>query len=231
MDQQFWKITDFSEKISEFVQVKHQDKTLSVHYNTVDKWFKALEKKKIHYISRVLDEKVYDEMDLEIGVFIFERRQQKFALDVIYEIIANNMETRPFPIDDSNNQEPAVIQENLDERILSIIKEKAFIQEELINTFKELATSELQKMLPQPKDPEQIRHERMDEAILKMRVELKLEEEAVKKWNQEPSEFRMKRAGLFRKEEDFAKREEYIRNYKNSHLEEAVRKAFGEKEH
>ena len=52
----YWKISDFVEEVN--LTLKEE----KLHVNTVYGWFKKLEEKRIHYISRTVDtnEKVYD---------------------------------------------------------------------------------------------------------------------------------------------------------------------------
>ena len=55
-----WEIDDFS-------------KELGKHTNTIDGWFRNLEfGRKLHYILRVNEENIYDELDVEIAMFIVE---------------------------------------------------------------------------------------------------------------------------------------------------------------
>ena len=58
----YWKISDFVEEIKQTLKEE------KLHVNTVYGWFKKLEGKRIHYISRTVDtnEKVYDELDLQL---------------------------------------------------------------------------------------------------------------------------------------------------------------------
>lgn len=294
MEGEWWQITDFAVKISETLQQKYNDEKFSVHYNTVDKWFKALETKRIHYINRAAGEKVYDRIDLNIGCFIADaRKDNRFRLDVIYEQVPKQLEVRPFP-SDFNDENSLGIDESLIERRViervtpmiaqqfSILEEKANLQ--LNKIMQEQVQIAIKQYLPQPKNeeeekvklqelikemlPEQMtrkevqstlkellpeRNEeeeksklqeavkemlpptiskqeelarRKDENLTRMRLEMKLEEEAIQEWNKKSPEERMKRVGIFRKEEDYIKRENFIRAYKKEHLNRALDEAF-----
>ena len=68
----YWKIGDFSKKLGK-------------HNNIVDGWFRELEiERKLHYIYRVNDEKVYDKLP-------------------------NNFDLRPFPKEYENQQKTTQI--------------------------------------------------------------------------------------------------------------------------
>src|SRR5699024_9439720 len=86
----YWKISDFAKKLNK-------------HNNTIDGWFRELEiERKLHYISRVEGEKVYDEVDLKIAAFIGEKRDNKWSLNAIFDELPNKFELRPFPKDYEN---------------------------------------------------------------------------------------------------------------------------------
>ena len=107
-----WQISDFTDEI----QKRYEEETAikeSIHYNTVDKWFKELEKKGIHYIQRTADKnkKVYDELDIAIAIFIMKKRAERWSLDAIFNILSANLEVRPFP--DLTKDEPLVPSEAL----------------------------------------------------------------------------------------------------------------------
>src|SRR5690606_7126238 len=85
---------------------------------------------------------------------------------------------------------------------------------------------ELLKRLPEPRSPQEERRERIEEMITRSRIETLLREEARKLWAEKPEEERMKRAGFFRREEDRDKRDQFIREYIDEHLEERLKEEF-----
>ncbi|OXB94802.1 MerR family transcriptional regulator [Parageobacillus galactosidasius] len=223
-----WQITEFAEKITEGLEG-------TIHYNTVDKWFKELEKRGIHYVNRVAGEKVYDELDLAIGRFIYKRRQEKWRLDVIFEHLPKYVEVRPFPAEWESNQDiidPSQIERKIVRTVMEELnKELSKVKEELLQTVKEVAAAQVATMLPKPKNDAQERMEKLNMIILQKRIEHKLEEEAIKLWNQKPESERMKKVGWFRKEEDLIKREEFIRKYKEENFERMLREELGIEDH
>jgi hypothetical protein len=222
-----WQITEFAEKIAEGVGG-------SIHYNTVDKWFKELERRRIHYIQRVAGEKVYDELDLKIGCYIYQKRQEKWRLDAIFEHLPDVIDVRPFPADWESNDGIEVNQ--IEQRILYAVmeemrKEINKTKEEILRSVKEIATTELASMLPKPKDDIQDRMEKFNTMILQKRLEQKLEEEALQLWNEKPKEERIKKVGWFRKEEDIEKRDMFVRKYKQNNFEWRLKKELGLDDH
>ncbi|CAM4415673.1 hypothetical protein BAMA_04945 [Bacillus manliponensis] len=80
-----WRISEFAKKVGK-------------HINTVDNWFKQLENNQIHYINRVANgEKVYDELDLKIGLFIKQKREEKWSIEAIFDQLPVMYPCRDFP--------------------------------------------------------------------------------------------------------------------------------------
>lgn len=213
MVDQYWKIGDFAKKINK-------------HTNTVDGWFRKLEvERKLHYISRVNEEKVYDELDLEIAEYITEKRDNKWSLNAIFDSLPEQFSLRPFPTEYE--------QRSKEVQVVDVEKMRATIMSELKTTFEQMAASQLeqqmsgfQKMLP---SPEEKRQERLDQIIVERKVTRMLEEEALALWSSKSEGERTIRAGLFglRKEEDRDKRDRFVKEYTDKHFEDYIKKEFG----
>lgn len=204
----YWKIIDFSKEVGK-------------HYNTVDSWFKRLEERKLHYVNRVGEsqEKIYDNLDLEIAHFIVKKRDQKWALDAIFDQLVDEFELRPFPVDEQDNSPGKIDIETITQTIERIYEQKTAAKIEEMK--KELLNS-----LPKPVDPLEERQNRVTDMITQKRVEYILREEARNLWSQKPESERMKKVGWFRKEEDFDKREQFIQEYIHQHFEERLKKEY-----
>jgi hypothetical protein len=236
LEGEWWQITEFAVEISKTLQEKYQDDKFSVHYNTVDKWFKNLETKRIHYISRAAGEKVYDKMDLVIGCFIADaRKDNKFRLDVIYEQIPRQLEVRPFPTDfgDQSVQsiDEAALVRKMEEKMAKVLAQQLSVYEEKVQLQMQKlleagVNDAVKKMLPGPNDQAQERAQRLNDMITRSRVERKCEDKAIEEWNKQPEVERMKKIGLFRKEEDYIKRDNFIRSYKKEHLHKMLEEAY-----
>lgn len=225
MDTLYWKISDFVEKIRESIQEE------KLHINTVDGWFKKLEEERIHYINRTeeTNEKVYDELDLQLAIFIKNKRNEKWSLGAIFNELKQKFDLRPFPIEDkkSTNELQVVDIENLKEKLMT----------DLRDTFEEVAAAQvadlknhyeiLLKQLPQPKSKEEEKEERFQEMVARRRVESQLEDEALDIWSTKPENERFKKVSLFRKEENRDERDRFIKNYVNKHFADRLRKELG----
>ena len=216
----YWKISDFVEEIKQHLEIQN------LHINTVDGWFKRLESDRIHYINRTEDtnEKIYDELDLKIAIFIKKRREEKWSLTAIANDLKDFFDLRAFPKNEVSSEQHVV---NIDD-----IKEQ--IAKELRKTFEEIAATKLDEMknhyekmihsLPKPSSSEEQKEQRFQELVIRRRVESKLEEDANQEWSKLPDMERLKKVGFFRKEVDIEKKNQFIKTYVNNRFEDLLRK-------
>lgn len=207
-EKQHWKLNEFSKQIGR-------------HYNTVDNWFKELERKRIHFINRVeTGEKVYDRLDLEIGLFIRNKRDQGWNLDPIFETVAQEFDVRPFPEGTESNLEI----HDIGELRKILLRE----MEQMATRIAEQKAGEAFRMLPQPKSREVERQERITDFITQSRILDQLEDEALQLWYQKPESERMRKTGFLGlvKVEDGEKKDKFVRDYIRQHKEERLRSAF-----
>ena len=221
----YWKISDFVEEIK--LTLKEE----SLHVNTVYGWFKKLEKERIHYISRTVDtnEKIYDELDLRIAIFIKMKRNEKWAIKAIFDEVKNEFDVRPFPVE---NMETTNVVHNSDTNALN-----SRLLEELKSSLKEIAASqfsevqsqyeEILKKLPDSKSKEEEREDRFKEMVARRRVEYQLEREAQMIWAIKPEEERMEKIGWFKKVEKQEERDLFIKEYIDKNFENKLRKELG----
>jgi len=218
----FWQITEFSHEVSRRFEVLSGVEE-TIHFNTIDKWFKDLERKGIHYVQRAADKKVYDEKDLNIAVYIMKMRKEKWQLEAIMGILSKYVELREFPEDmeanrkglSSEGQMLVEMQRNFKNLEESLVEKFNKQLEEQVKLSKHQIESELLNKLPVPKTYEQVRAERTDQMISATRYRLKLEEEAIEEWNKLADIERTKKVGFLikRSEEDLEKRDRFIRSY------------------
>ncbi|MFD2614708.1 hypothetical protein [Paenibacillus gansuensis] len=209
-----WKITEFSNLIGK-------------HHNTVDQWFKQLEEKRIHYVNRILGEKIYDALDLEIGQFIKEGRDKNYNLQMIFEQLPSIYEMRSFPVDWSTGDSQLVDIEGLKRMMEAQLQAaKAEMLKEVIGEAEKIF-EEKQKLLPQPKSFEEQQADRVNDVMTRFKIERKLQEQAIQEWSALPESERMRKVGLFRKEEDWGKREAYIHRFVSENIENALKAEYG----
>ena len=221
----YWKISDFVEEIK--LTLKEE----KLHVNTVYGWFKKLEEERIHYISRTVDtnEKIYDELDLRIAIFIKMKRNEKWAIKAIFDEVKNEFDVRPFPVE---NMETTNVVHNSGTNALN-----SKLLEELKSSLKEIAASqfsevqsqyeEILKKLPDSKSREEEREDRFKEMVARRRVEYQLEREAQMIWATKPEEERMEKIGWFKKVEKQEERDLFIKEYIDKNFENKLRKELG----
>jgi len=203
----FWKISEFARLIGK-------------HNNTVDGWFRDLESKRIHCISRVNGEKIYDELDLSIAKFIVQHRNKNWALTAIYNELSNNFQLRPFPNENGVEDSP---QESVNIDVL-----KNHIKNEIEGTLKEILELNSSKQLDafnkivsrNQKD----KYNYIDLFLAERRVMYKLEREALEKWQKKDVRERTIRTGWWKRVEDVNKRDLFVNYYVEKYYEEYLRK-------
>lgn len=222
IERDVWRISEFTKKLIETVQEKFPDETISVHYNTVDMWFKEMEEMGVHYVNRAKGEKVYDSQDLKIAEFMFLRRKENFAKSIIYEMIPRYCETRPFPKNYGEEFLPDSLRNVITGIVSSREKEIEERLERKINELyrkraREIITEELKREQRLLQDPER---EKKKEAELTAKIiqrhlqwEKELEEEALRQWNLLDEKKRTIKVGLFRRIENSERKHAFIREY------------------
>lgn len=206
----YWKISDFS-------------KQLGKHNNTIDGWFRELElERKLHYVSRVDDEKVYDDLDLQIAKFIVERRNSKWSLNAIFDDLPNHFELRPFPKEFEDKSKST--------QVVDVDKMRAALKSEMKEIFNELSAEQMKEQKEEMKNllpsREQERLDRVNAIMAERKISRTLEDEALALWDEKPEEEKMIKVGWFRKEEDRDKRDSFVKKYVDEHFEENLKKEF-----
>lgn len=213
-----WRITEFS-------------KLVGRHHNTVYNWFNILEEKGLHGTLRTnnTNEKLYNTLDLDIALFIKLKRDEKWSLDAIIELLPHQFELRP--VSPENQTSEVSAQLNMQEAaatIEKIVEQK--IQMHLQNIELEYQgkfEEAIRAVLPEPEDPEKLkerqRQERLDNIIIQHRARTELRKQAEKEWNTQPEETRIKKVGWFKKEEDLVRKQLFIENYIDENMIEYMK--------
>ncbi|PEY76866.1 MerR family transcriptional regulator [Bacillus thuringiensis] len=213
-----WRITEFS-------------KLVGRHHNTVYNWFNILEEKGLHGTLRTnnTNEKLYNTLDLDIALFIKLKRDEKWSLDAIIELLPHQFELRP--VSPENQTSEVSTQLNMQEAaatIEKIVEQK--IQMHLQNIELEYQgkfEEAIRAMLPEPEDPEKLkerqRQERLDNIIIQHRARTELRKQAENEWNTQPEETRIKKVSWFKKEEDLARKQLFIENYIDENMIEYMK--------
>jgi hypothetical protein len=200
-EKQFWQLGEFSRLIDK-------------HYTLINNWFKALEDKRIHYVTRIdSGEKVYDQLDLAIAKYIVTKREEKWSLNAIYDDLSNHFELRPFP-------------EGHPETSTAITDIRALENLIIANVTKEVI-QQMTALLPPPVDERASRQQRITDRITERRVDAELESEALKLWQAKPEEERLIKTGFFRKSENIEAKQRFIKAYINEHFQERMEREYG----
>ncbi|WP_433775390.1 MerR family transcriptional regulator [Bacillus wiedmannii] len=212
-----WRITEFS-------------KLVGRHHNTVYNWFNILEEKGLHGTLRTnnTNEKLYNTLDLDIALFIKLKRDEKWSLDAIIELLPHQFELRP--VSPENQTSEVSTQLNMQEAaatIEKIVEQKIQMHLQSIEMeYREKFEDAVRSALPEPEDPETLkerqRQERLDNMIIQHRARTELRKQAEKEWNTLPEETRIKKVGWFKKEEDLARKQLFIENYIDENMIEYI---------
>jgi hypothetical protein len=164
-----------------------------------------------------------------LALFIKKKRNEKWSLTAIFNEVQNEFELRPFPLE--HKESISVPQ------VIDIDSLKTKLIEELKSSFEEVAASQLVELkqhyetlfnqLPKPKTYEDEKEVRFQEMVARRRVESQLEEEAFNIWSTKPESERLKKVGWFRKEEDHAARDLFVRRYVNEYFPTRLKKELG----
>lgn len=106
-----------------------------------------------------------------------------------------------------------------------LVEEMRILHEERFDEIKQ-QNKELQKLIPPTLGLEEERRERTNEYLTIRRINLSLEKEAYDHWSQKPEPERIRKIGLFKKEEDVQKRNQFIKTYMDEYFEERLLREF-----
>jgi hypothetical protein len=178
----------------EYYKISDLAKEIGKHASTVDSWFRKLEERKLHYVNRADEERIYDDLDLDIARFVKEKREDNWSMDAIFKELEGEFDLRPFP---THGGEVDVEE----------------IREEL--------RRELQ---------EEMREQRVQDLVLRRKIEAELEEESLRHWDGLPETNRFRKGRFFMKQEDLEKREEFVKRYVDRRFEEKFREMIKDRE-
>ncbi|MGM1023162.1 MAG: hypothetical protein ACQEXV_22250 [Bacillota bacterium] len=184
---------------------------LGCHFTTVNRWFNMLETRGIHYVEKAPDStRVYTDLDLKIGQYINDKRKKSWNFDGILAQMVDDptLELRPFPngsITPGNELSTDVtkLSEAIHDRMSELLQQ----QEDHFNErIQALYQGNQQLRL-------EMRQKDITDMITNNRITNMLRLEALKAWAALPDSERLIKKGLFRKEEDLNKKEQFITQY------------------
>ncbi len=207
-----WKLSEFTNRFNLHYKQKYNiDKNIT--QNTINNYFRELEKRNIHYINKIEGIKVYDALDMAIVEFIAFKREKElnnaWSLEEIFKVLPKEIECRPFPLGEQNDDPTNV---NL---------------KELFNDFKQEMSAQLsefeeslqQKQLLQIETSEaQTATKVRKEYVEIMQKQRDLKDEARKAWDNLPADERLE--GFIFKKERVRERERFIDDFVDRKLME-----------
>lgn len=215
-----WQISDFSQIVGK-------------HYTTVNKWFNILEKKRIHYVNRLeaSNQKVYDELDLRVAQFITEKTSEGSAwkFEGVVNILEQNppFDLRPFPIEYSVNEDND-FSVNIEKAIGQVMERVELLLKEesgsILNPLRQETNQIIHSLKSAQIELVNQRQQQTQELITNQRVLSQLRLEALENWDNLPDTEKTIKTGLFKRETDHSKREQFIEKFVIERYEERLQK-------
>ncbi|MGY3386811.1 hypothetical protein ACVWZB_004765 [Paenibacillus polymyxa] len=207
-EMRYWKLNALADEIG-------------CHFTTVNRWFNTLETRGIHYVEKAPDgTRVYTDLDLMIGQYIQEKRNKNWNFDGILAQIVDDatLELRPFPKGamKSGNElslDVTKLSEALQDRMSELLQQ----QEDHFNERLQAAIQGNQQFRLE------MRQKDITDMITNNRITNTLRLEALKAWAALPDSERLIKKGLFRKEEDLNKKEQFLTQYEMDHYADRLR--------
>lgn len=143
------------------------------------------------------------------------------------QLLSQNQELRtmlpaPRDIEEEKRQQREIVDE------VKVLHEKQKKLEQQHYEELKRQNEEIQKLIPPMPDLDKERSERTNEYLTIRRINLALEREANEHWSQKPEHERIRKIGLFKKEENIEVRNQFIKSYMDEYFEERLRLEFAQ---
>lgn len=143
------------------------------------------------------------------------------------QLLSQNQELRtmlpaPRDIEEEKRQQRVIVDE------VKVLHEKQKKLEQQHYEELKRQNEEIQKLIPPMPDLDKERSERTNEYLTIRRINLALEKEAYEHWSRKPEHERIRKIGLFKKEENIEVRNQFIKSYMDEYFEERLRLEFAQ---
>jgi DNA-binding transcriptional MerR regulator len=143
------------------------------------------------------------------------------------QLLSQNQELRtmlpaPRDIEEEKRQQREIVDE------VKVLHEKQKKLEQQHYEELKRQNEEIQKLIPPMPDLDKERSERTNEYLTIRRINLALEKEAYEHWSRKPEHERIRKIGLFKKEENIEVRNQFIKSYMDEYFEERLRLEFAQ---
>lgn len=143
------------------------------------------------------------------------------------QLLSQNQELRtmlpaPRDIDEEKRQQREIVDE------VKVLHDKQKKLEQQHYEELKRQNEEIQKLIPPMPDFDKERSERTNEYLTIRRINLALEKEAYEQWSRKPEHERIRKIGLFKKEENIEVRNHFIKSYIDEYFEDRLRLEFAQ---
>jgi DNA-binding transcriptional MerR regulator len=143
------------------------------------------------------------------------------------QLLSQNQELRtmlpaPRDIEEEKRQQREIVDE------VKVLHEKQKKLEQQHYEELKRQNEEIQKLIPPMPDIDKERSERTNEYLTIRRINLALEKEAYEHWNRKPEHERIRKIGMFKKEENIEVRNHFIKSYIDEYFEDRLRLEFAQ---
>jgi len=216
------------EKDKKYYKIRSFSDLLGNHVSTVNNWFKTLEDTGVHYVGRVNDLRVYDEIDVSVGKYIVQKRKDGWSLEAIFNSLREDdppIELRPFPDEFTGTNQLSLTTVN---EIQTLFRREMnsmhSLQQEELNVALADQIKQLHESIKM--DRKQERQQEITDMITSNRIKMELELEALREWEKKPASERFIKTGFFKKEENISKRDIFVKTYVKTHYENRMHSSF-----
>lgn len=213
------------------------EKMLKINKNTLRKYAGALEKAGHSFMRTTGGHRQYRDKDvLLLQHFTALLPQPGMTLEMAATIVFNKhhaaaTEQPSNSVTVSELRSDSTQMDQYDERFAQLMAKLDLLDKlpALILNLEEAENNALRltKEIQALPSPEEIRAQRVDERLAERKIERQLEREALEAWANQPESVRMRKTGLFRKEEDVTARDLFVRDYVDERYDERIREAYG----
>lgn len=143
------------------------------------------------------------------------------------QLLSQNQELRtmlpaPRDIEEEKRQQREIVDE------VKVLHEKQKKLEQQHYEELKRQNEEIQKLIPPMPDFDKERSERTNEYLTIRKINLALEKEAFEHWSRKPEHERIRKIGLFKKEENIEVRNHFIKSYIDEYFEDRLRLEFAQ---
>lgn len=206
-----WKLAEFTNVVNDLFEKKYNIE-LNVTLNTLNNHFRKLEDQGIHFLNRINNVKICDQLDLEIAEFICVKRAKKlqkgivWQLPQIYDEVGRKFECRKEEDVDilgnmNDSSDTVKLFNELEEKLIEIVERKVKERQDQLKIAMTESADSVKSSIVEYLDKQRI-----------------FKKEAAALWEEKPKSVRF--SGLLIKTENMRDREKFIDEYVEDKMKE-----------